>query len=92
MEILVIWLICWCLLAWWGYTLGKHRGRPVAGVVLGFVLGLIGIIIIAVMPETEEHKVAKVREALRLQAIASSQLPPWMAGPPSPPPAPPWQP
>jgi len=37
-----------------GYNIGERKGRPVNGAILGFLLGWIGVVIIAVMPPTEE--------------------------------------
>ncbi len=59
-----------------GYMIGKSRGRPVAGAVLGFFLGWIGWIIAAVIARSPEA------EARRNLAIAQKMQ---AAAPPAPP-------
>ena len=63
-----------------GYMIGKSRGRPVVGAVLGFFLGWIGWIIAAVIARSPEA------EARRNQAIAAKMQA--MAPPAAPAPAP----
>lgn len=46
MTFLVIWLICAIV----GGLIGNGKGRKVEGVVLGGLLGLIGILIIVLLP------------------------------------------
>ena len=41
--------ILWILCSFAGWKIGDSKGRPVLGFVLGFLLGLIGLAIIAVM-------------------------------------------
>lgn len=36
-----------------GYQIGLRKGRPVLGACLGFVLGLIGLVIIAIIPRKQ---------------------------------------
>jgi len=39
-----------------GYRVGTGRGRPVLGAVLGFALGLLGLLILVIIPRTPEAK------------------------------------
>ncbi len=40
--------------AYAGYHIGKSKGRPSLGVLLGLLLGVIGVIIIACVPHNRE--------------------------------------
>ena len=60
----VIWLICAVI----GWAIGSSKGRAGAGLVLGLLLGIIGVIIIAVMQPTTEKKaeeMASIKAILR---------------------------
>jgi hypothetical protein len=50
--VVVIWLVC----AGLGWYIGRTKGREVAGAVLGLLLGLIGLVITACLPETSESR------------------------------------
>jgi hypothetical protein len=54
MWIWVIYAIVWILFGYFGYLIGKPKGRETAGALLGFFLGIIGIIIVAVLPKRKE--------------------------------------
>ncbi len=43
---LIIWLLCGII----GYMIGEKKNRPVLGLALGFLLGVIGVIIMLVVP------------------------------------------
>lgn len=49
--VLIIWLLCGII----GFLIGQNKNRPIAGLCLGFLLGIIGIIIIAVMGPAEDE-------------------------------------
>ena len=61
-----------------GYMIGKSRGRPVAGAVLGFFLGWIGWIIAAVIARSPE---AEARRNLAIAQKMQTMAPP---APPTP--------
>jgi hypothetical protein len=42
--------IIWGAMIYWAYYLGKNRGRPGLGVLLGFLLGIVGVGIMAFVP------------------------------------------
>jgi hypothetical protein len=46
----VIWIVCGVA----GYYIGKPKGRPGWGVALGLILGIIGLIIIALIPRRRD--------------------------------------
>lgn len=54
-----------------GWAIGKDKGRPVAGWWLGFLLGLIGLIIVALLPRTREAKIADAQRQYQIQAEAA---------------------
>lgn len=49
MEVLLIWIIIWGLCTWAGYALAGTRGA-----VLGFLLGILGVIIAAIIGKKQE--------------------------------------
>lgn len=56
MDINILMVIIWFVMAFIGMSMADKRGRSkVLGFFLGFILGLIGIIIIAIMGEKEYH-------------------------------------
>jgi hypothetical protein len=42
--------IVWGAMIYWSYYVGKNRGRPGLGVLLGFTLGIVGVGIMALIP------------------------------------------
>jgi hypothetical protein len=65
---LLIWLVVGVGLGIAGWAIGKDKGRPTAGWWLGFLLGLIGLIIIACLPRTRE---AEAQRQYLIQAEAA---------------------
>jgi hypothetical protein len=63
-----------------GWGIGKGKGRAGAGWWLGFLLGIIGVIIIACLSPTDEYRVRQAQRQWELQAEAA-----WRAGYPWPP-------
>jgi hypothetical protein len=74
MEVLIMWLIVWAAFGFFGYKIAQRKGRnaPVWAAV-SVLLGIIGIIIIALVPKTEEKKVldmvAEVEKQKRLEDL-----------------------
>ncbi len=58
---MVAYIVAWALVAGLGYFIGTRKGRPAAGLLLGLFLGLIGIVIIAVIPATDPSHGAVVK-------------------------------
>jgi hypothetical protein len=54
--------------AFGGYQIGKHKGLPGLGLLLGLLLGVIEVIIIACVPQTREAKVAAAQWQYEIQA------------------------
>jgi hypothetical protein len=54
-----------------GTAIGKGKGRAGAGWWLGFLLGIIGVIIIACLSPTQEHKVKEAQRQYEIQAEAA---------------------
>jgi hypothetical protein len=50
-----------------GLGIGNRKGRAVQGFLLGLLLSVIGIFIIAFLPPTEEMKIRRAQEKMRLQ-------------------------
>lgn len=48
--VLVIWLLCGII----GFLIGDKKNRPVLGLSLGFLLGLIGVFIMLVVEPKKE--------------------------------------
>jgi len=75
---LLIWLVVAVGFGFAGWGIGKGKGRPALGAWLGFLLGLIGIIIIACIPKTQAAKLAEEQRRYQVQG-------PWNGGYPYPP-------
>lgn len=50
--------------------LGRYKGRPVLGWVLGLLTGWIGFLILLFVPKTEEKQIAEARQRARIEAAA----------------------
>jgi hypothetical protein len=50
-----------------GLGIGNRKGRAVQGFLLGLLLSVIGIFIIAFLPLTEEIKIRRAQEKMRMQ-------------------------
>ena len=57
-----------------GGTIGKRKGRQDLGILLGFFLAIIGVIIIACMSKTEEARVQEAEARLRAEEEARRRL------------------
>ena len=78
-------VVIWLLSAILGAVIGGAKGRPGTGFALGLLLGLIGVIIIAVMspsPEKQAQTAAAMHYAyLPTQASPNITPPGWHADP-----------
>jgi len=50
-----------------GLAIGNRKGRAAQGFVLGLLLSVIGILIVAFLPPTEEMKIRRAEEKMRFQ-------------------------
>jgi len=50
-----------------GLAMGNRKGRLVQGLLLGLRLSVIGIVIIVFLPPTEEMKIRRAQEKMRIQ-------------------------
>ena len=57
-----------------GHAIGRRKGHPVWGFFLGFVLSLIGILIISCTTKTEEAQIRKATERIRAEQEARRRL------------------
>lgn len=48
---LVIWLLCGII----GFMIGDKKNRPILGLCLGFLLGIIGVIIMMIVEPKKEN-------------------------------------
>ena len=70
-----------------GGSIGKRKGREWAGILLGIFLSVIGIVIIASMPPTDEARIADAQKQFEIQAEAARRAGyPWPPQPPAGPP------
>ncbi len=68
--ILLIWVAAAAVTA---TAIGRRKGRPWAGFLLGLLLGWIGVIVIAVIPPTHDALVARERERMEVQREAQGE-------------------
>ena len=65
MEMVLLNLVICGLLAWWGSSLAKTRNRsPVTWGIVCFVIGIFGVIIIAILGKIEPAMTVDEAEAL----------------------------
>lgn len=57
-----------------GLILGARKGHPVWGFFLGFLLSVIGLVIIAVTKPSEEYRVKEAEARLRAEREAARRL------------------
>jgi hypothetical protein len=83
-AVLVVGAVVWLACGFVGMTIGESKGRSGTGFVLGLLLGVIGLVVIALMSPTPEaqarHELA-VSEAARTSHAAGAALRscPWCA-------------
>jgi hypothetical protein len=55
MAAALVCLLLWVAFGFVGWRLGESKGRPVLGVVLGLLLGVIGLVVIALVPGSKHR-------------------------------------
>ena len=65
--VLLEWLVIAVGFGFAGWGIGKGKGRPTLGWWLGFLFGLLGIIVIACVPKTRAAKLAAAQRQYQLQ-------------------------
>jgi uncharacterized membrane protein YeaQ/YmgE (transglycosylase-associated protein family) len=69
--VLTVWIVLAVIFGFIGTAIEKGKGRSAEGWWLGFLLGIIGVIIVACMSATEEHKVQEAQRQYAIQAEAA---------------------
>jgi uncharacterized membrane protein len=69
-AVLIVAVVC----AFAGWAIGNRKGHPWAGLILGAVLGVLGILIMAFIPTSDARKIGRERERQRIAAAAAAQL------------------
>jgi hypothetical protein len=69
LVVVVVTLTC----AFAGQAIGKPKGYPGAGFAIGLLLGILGVVIVALMPETEAVKAARVQWQYEAQVAAAQR-------------------
>jgi hypothetical protein len=54
-----------------GQAIGKSKGYPGAGFAIGLLLGVLGVVIVALLPKTEAAKAAEARRRYEAQVAAA---------------------
>lgn len=70
----LIFLIFWGAVVVAGYYLGKYKGRIATGIVPTVLLGLPGLLILAVMPRTDAAKIAAAQRDMVIQQEAARRV------------------
>jgi hypothetical protein len=68
---LAVGLIGWSGVIIAGFYVGKHKGREGAGIALTILLGLVGLLILACLPQTEAAKIEAAQREYQMRAEAA---------------------
>lgn len=51
LPFLLLWWLAWIVVfTWAGYTIGKPKGLSTEGLVLGFFIGIFGVLVVYMLP------------------------------------------
>lgn len=67
-------VIVWIISAIVGWKIGVYKGNAVAGLVFGLVLGVLGVVIIALIPQSDQARVGRAERRMRVEREAPCRL------------------
>jgi hypothetical protein len=67
-------IIVWAVATIIATGIGGRKGRGGTGFLLGFLLGFIGVIIIACMKPTQEEQIRRAQEQMSVQYAAQQRM------------------
>ena len=71
--VVIIGLVVALACAFAGQAIAKPKGYPGAGLAIGLLLGILGVVIVALMPETEAAKAARAQRQYEAQVAAAQR-------------------
>jgi hypothetical protein len=60
----------WLIFVIAGVLIGLRKGRLAMGIVWSLLIGPVGLVIVALMPKTDERQIAEARQRARVEAAA----------------------
>ena len=72
--VVLVWIVMGVICGLIGQAIGKKKGRGSDGFWLGLILGVIGLVCVALMKPSERALVAQRAEQMRIDDLARQQL------------------